>query len=170
MSKRPTDEEIRGMVRDLPRREPPPGFARKVMNRVHAEHARRRFRPWLLAAAAAVAGLALTLLLSSGRHGFAPGSGDGGQLAETDPSTEFQRAPLDSERREFEAIREEYRQLAAEIEVMRRFAGDPPVGPLVRIVGSDELELFFDLQSYLDLPPRPAATSTVVPASDRGRR
>ena len=156
MTERPTDDELRTMLQELPRPAPPPGFAEGVMARVRAEHRRRRFRPWLLAAAAALA--VSGLLLRSDREA----------VVETATAPVPETPPADPDRREFEAIVEEYRLLAEEIEAMRRFAGEPPFGPLVRIGGSEETDLYLDLESWLDLPPRRAGA--VVPASDRGPR
>lgn len=149
MTNRPTDDELRAMLRDLPRPEPPPGFAEGVMARVRAGERRRRIRPWFLAAAASLAlGSALVL------HALAPGP------ART-------AAAPDPERLEFEEIRAEHRRLAEEIEAMRRFAGEPPYRPLVRIGGSEGMDLFLDLQSWLDSPAPAAGAPAVVPAADR---
>ena len=45
MAGRPTDDELREMLRALPRPEPPSGFAQSVMVRVRADARRRRIRP-----------------------------------------------------------------------------------------------------------------------------
>ena len=179
MAGRPTDDELREMLRALPRPEPPPGFAEEVMARVHAEdrarvHAedrRRRFRPWLLAAAAAAL-VASGLLVRSAWDG--PTSGNGETLVATTPAPD--RTPdglvdsADPDRREFEAILEEYRLLAAELEAMSRLGGASSEGPVIRIGGNDDLDLFLDLESYLDRPSRPPGASLVVPAANRPRR
>ncbi len=145
--RRPTDDELRAILGDLPRPEPPPGFAAGVMARVRAERRRRRFRPWLLAAASLAVGAALVF------RALAPAPEPPASVA------------ADPERREFEEILAEHRRLADEIEAMRRFAGEPPSRPLVRIGGSEELDLFLDLQSWLDSPA--AGVPAVVPAADR---
>ena len=165
MAGRPTDDELRAMLRALPRPEPPAGFAAGVMARVRAEEQRRRFRPWLLAAAAAA-------LVASGRTvrswiGTPPGS-DVPLVAETPDAAATPQTDPDIE--EFEEIVEEYRLLAEELETMRRLGGDSVEGPILRIGGNDDLDLFLDLQSYLDRQARPPGASLVVPASNRPRR
>ena len=167
MSGRPTDDELREMLRTLPRPEPPSGFAEGVMTRVRAEERRRRFRPWLLAAAAAA-------LVASGLLVRSVWNGAGTEeplVAEAPARVEpAAAAPADPDIREFEAIVEEYRRLAEELEAMRRLGGDSVEGPILRIGGDEDVDLFLDLQSYLDPPARPPGASLVVPASTRPRR
>ena len=179
MAGRPTDDELREMLRALPRPEPPPGFAEEVMARVrvedrarvHAEDRRRRFRPWLLAAAAAAL-VASGLLVRSAWDGSSSGNGE--TLVATTPAPDG--APdaaansADADRREFEAILEEYRLLAEEFESLRQLGGDSPNGPLIRVGGNDDLDLFLDLESYLGGPSRPPGANLVVPAANRPRR
>ncbi len=173
MTESPEDGELRRMLRELPLPAPPPGFAEAVMTRVRSEHDRRRFRPWLLGAAAAA--LAASGLLF--RPWMEPSTGSsigssrsgaeeppGGRSMASASGPEFS----DPARQEFEAILEEYRLLAEEIETMRRFSGEPPFGPLIRIGGTDQLDLFLDVQSYLN-PPALSRTPAVVPASDQRR-
>ena len=175
MAGRPTDDELREMLRALPRPEPPPGFAEEVMARVraddrarvHAEDRRRRFRPWLLAAAAAAL-VASGLLVRSAWDG--PPSGNGETLVATTPAPDGLVDSADPDRREFEAILEEYRLLAEEFESLRQLGGDSPNGPLIRVGGNDDLDLFLDLESYLGGPSRPPGASLVVPAANRPRR
>ena len=179
MAGRPTDDELREMLRALPRPEPPPGFAEEVMARVraedrarvHAEDRRRRFRPWLLAAAAAAL-VASGLLVRSAWDGSSSGNGE--TLVATTPAPDGAPDGLvdsaDPDRREFEAILEEYRLLAEEFESLRQLGGDSPNGPLIRVGGNDDLDLFLDLESYLDGPSRPPGASLVVPAANRPRR
>ena len=168
MSGRPTDDELREMLRTLPRPEPPSGFAEGVMGRVRAEERRRRFRPWLLAAAAAAL-VASGLLVRS----VWDGTGTAEPLVAEAPAPvepAAAAAPADPDIREFEAIVEEYRLLAEELEAMRRLGGDSAEGPILRIGGDEDLDLFLDLESYLDRPARPPGASLVVPASTRPRR
>ena len=175
MAGRPTDDELREMLRALPRPEPPPGFAEEVMARVRvedrarvrAEDRRRRFRPWLLAAAAAAL-VASGLLVRSAWDG--PPSGNGETLVATTPAPDGLVDAADADRREFEAILEEYRLLAEEFEALRQLGGDSPNGPLIRVGGNDDLDLFLDLESYLDGPSRPPGANLVVPAANRPRR
>ena len=168
---RPTDDELREMLRALPRPEPPPGFAGEVMARVRAEDRRRRFRPWLLAAAAAAL-VASGFLVRSAWDGSSSGNGE--ILVATAPAPDGAPDaavnPADADRREFEAILEEYRLLAEEFEALRQLGGDSPNGPLIRVGGNDDLDLFLDLESYLDRPSRPPGASLVVPAANRPRR
>ena len=84
-----------------------------------------------------------------------------------DPGAE---APADPDLQEFAAIVEEYRLLAEELETIRQLGGDTPDGPMLRIGGNDDLDLFLDLESYLDRPARPPGASLVVPAANRPRR
>ena len=171
---RPTDEEIRALLSELPRPEPPPGFADAVMARVHRERHRRRWIPriaWWAAAAATLAIFASALLLApDDREGAPPPVADAGSTQEREAL-----APS-AERAEFEALRADYRRLAEDMELLRRFAGESAgsagggglPGPLVRIGGSDQLDLFLDLGSFLELPPVSASSRpVVVPASDR---
>ena len=166
MAGRPTDDELREMLRTFPRPEPPSGFAEGVMARVRSEARRRRFRPWLLAAAAAA--LAASGLVAAGLVGSARDTGGEGPLVADAPASVDPDA--DPDLREFEAIVREYRLLAEELEAMRRLGGDSVEGPILRIGGNDDLDLFLDLESYLDRPARPPGASLVVPASDRGPR
>lgn len=168
MAGRPTDDELREMLRTLPRPEPPSGFAEGVMARVRAEERRRRFRPWLLAAAAAA-------LVASGLLVRSVWNGAGTEeplVAEAPTPAEpvVAGAPADPDVREFEEIVREYRLLAEELETMRRLGGDSAEGPILRIGGDEEVDLFLDLESYLDPPARPSGASLVVPASTRPRR
>ena len=78
--------------------------------------------------------------------------------------------PTDPDLQEFEEIVREYQQLAEELEVIRQLGGDSPNGPLIRVGGNDDLDLFLDLESYLDRPSRPPGASLVVPAANRPRR
>ena len=167
MPQRPTDDELRAALRDLPLPDPPPEFAGTVMARVRSEHRKRRFRPWLLAAAA-TALVASALVARSGRDGFSGGGGESASVARTAAPPTPER--LGPERLEFEAIAEEYRLLAEEIEAMRRFAGEPPFGPLVRIGGSGQVDLFLNIESYLDRPAGSAGAPAFVPVSDRRPR
>ena len=166
MAGRPTDDELREMLQALPRPEPPPGFTGRVMARVRAEERRRRFRPWLVAAAAAAL-VASGLLVRSVWTGSGAGSEEA--LVAAAPGAE-PGGITDPERREFEAILEEYRLLAEEIEAMQRLGGDSPYGPLIRVGGNENLDLFLDLESWLNRPARPPGASLVVPASDRRPR
>lgn len=169
MAGRPTDDELRNALRTLPRPEPPPGFAEGVMARVRTEERSRRFRPWLLAAAAAAL-VASGLLVRSVWDG--PGSGNEEPLVAEAPASGSPAAvaPADPNVQEFEEILQEYRLLAEEIETMRRLGGDSIEGPVIRIGGNDDLDLFLDLESYLDRAARPPGASLVVPASNRPRR
>ena len=168
MPGRPTDDELREMLRTLPRPEPPSGFAEDVMVRVRAEERRRRFRPWLLAAAAAAL-VASGLLVRSGWNGAGT---EEPLVAEAPAPAEpvVAGAPADPDLQEFEEIVREYRRLAEELDAMRRLGGDSVEGPILRIGGDEEVDLFLDLESYLDRPARPPGTSLVVPASTRPRR
>lgn len=168
MAGRPTDDELREMLRALPRPEPPSGFAEGVMTRVRAEERRRRFRPWLLAAAAAALA-ASGLLVRSVWDG--PGTEEP-LVADTPAPAEPGAAggPADPDLEEFEEIVREYRSLAEELDAMRRLGGDSIEGPILRIGGDEEVDLFLDLESYLDPPARPPGASLVVPASNRPRR
>lgn len=168
MAGRPTDDELRAMLRGLPRPEPPSGFAEGVMTRVRAEERRRRFRPWLLAAAAAAL-VASGLLVRSVWDGTGTGEP---VVAEAPAPAEpaVAGAPADPDLQEFEEIVREYRSLAEELDAMRRLGGDSVEGPILRIGGDDEVDLFLDLESYLDRPSRPPGASLVVPASNRRRR
>ena len=161
MAGRPTDDELRQVLRSLPRPEPPTGFAEGVMARVRAEERRRRFRPWLLAAAAAAL-VASGLLVRSVRDGTSSGT-DEPLVVETP-------APVDPDLQEFEDIVREYRLLAEELEAIRQLGGDSQTGPVIRIGGNDDLDLFLDMESYLGGPARPPGASLVVPASNRGPR
>ena len=168
MAGRPTDDELRAMLRALPRPEPPSGFAAGVMTRVRAEERRRRFRPWLLAAAAAA-------LVASGLLVRSVWDGTGTEeplVAETPAPAEPAEAgaPADPDLQEFEEIVREYRSLAEELDAMRRLGGDSVEGPILRIGGDEEVDLFLDLESYLDRRARPPGASLVVPASNRRRR
>ena len=168
MAGRPTDDELREMLRTLPRPEPPSGFAEGVMARVRAEARRRRFRPGLLAAAAAAL-VASGLLVRSVWN--ATGTGES-LVAEAPAPAEpgVAGAPADPDLPEFEEIVREYRLLAEELEAMRRLGGDSAEGPILRIGGDEDVDLFLDLQSYLDPPARPPGAPLVVPASTRPRR
>ena len=168
MAGRPTDDELRAMLRALPRPEPPSGFAEGVMTRVRAEEHRRRFRPWLLAAAAAAL-VASGLLVRSVWDGTGTGEP---VVAEAPAPAEpaVAGAPADPDLQEFEEIVREYRSLAEELDAMRRLGGDSVEGPILRIGGDEEVDLFLDLESYLDRPSRPPGASLVVPASNRRRR
>ena len=166
MAGRPTDDELREMLRALPRPEPPAGFAAGVMSRVRAEERRRRFRPWLLAAAAAAL-VASGLTVRSVWFGTPPGN-DVPLVAETPDAAAAPQTDPDIE--EFEEIVEEYRLLAEELETMRRLGGDSVEGPILRIGGNDDLDLFVDLESYLERQARPPGASLVLPASNRQRR
>ncbi len=159
MAGRPNDDELREMLRTLPRPEPPSGFAEGVMARVRAEERRRRFRPWLLAAAAAAL-VASGLLVRSVWNGAGTG----------EPVIAEAPAPADPDLQEFEEIVREYRLLAEELDAMRRLGGDSAEGPILRIGGDEDVDLFLDLESYLDGPARPPGASLVVPASTRPRR
>lgn len=168
MSGRPTDDELREMLRTLPRPEPPSGFADGVMARVRAEERRRRFRPWLLAAAAAAL-VASGLLVRSEWNGAVT---EEPLVAEAPAPAEpaVAGAPADPDVQEFEEIVREYRLLAEELDAMRRLGGDSAEGPILRIGGDEDVDLFLDLESYLDGPARPPGASLVVPASTRPRR
>ena len=159
MAGRPTDDELRAMVQSLPRREPPAGFAEGVMARVRAEERRRRLGPWLLAAAAAVV-VASGLVVRSVRDGS-------GREEPEQPLVAESPGPVDPDVVEFEEILEEYRLLAEELEAVRQLGGDSPYGPLIRVGGNDDLDLFLDLESYLDRAARSPGASLVVPASSR---
>ena len=168
MAGRPTDDELRAMLRALPRPEPPSGFAAGVMTRVRAEERRRRFRPWLLAAAAAA-------LVASGLvvRSVSDGTGTGEPVVAEVPAPAeppVAAAPPDPDLQEFEEIVREYRSLAEELDAMRRLGGDSAEGPILRIGGDEEVDLFLDLESYLDRRARPPGASLVVPASNRRRR
>ena len=167
MPGRPTDDELREMLRTLPRPEPPSGFAEGVMTRVRAEERRRRFRPWLLAAAAAAL-VASGLLVRS----VWDGAGTQEPLVAEAPArvAPTAAAPADPDLREFEEIVREYRSLAEELDAMRRLGGDTVEGPILRIGGDEDVDLFLDLESYLDRSARPPGASLVVPASTRPRR
>ena len=168
MAGRPTDDELREMLRALPRPEPPSGFVQSVMVRVRADARRRRIRPWLLAAAAAL--VASGLLVRSVWDGAASGNEE--PLVAAAPASNPPAAPVsaDPDLEEFEEIVREYRLLAEELETIRQLGGDSPDGPMIRIGGNDDLDLFLDLESYLDRPVRPPGASLVVPAANRPRR
>ena len=168
MAGRPTDDELREMLRALPRPEPPSGFAQSVMVRVRADARRRRIRPWLLAAAASL--VASGLLVRSVWDGAASGNEE--PLVAAAPASNPPAAPVsaDPDLEEFEEIVREYRLLAEELETIRQLGGDSPDGPMIRIGGNDDLDLFLDLESYLDRPVRPPGASLVVPAANRPRR
>ena len=170
MAGRPTDDELREMLRTLPRPEPPSGFAEGVMTRVRAEERRRRFRPWLLAAAAAAV-VASGLVVRS-VWDRAPSGSDAPIVAESPAPAEpvVSSGPADPDLQEFEEIVREYRSLAEEFDAMRRLGGDSAEGPILRIGGDEDVDLFLDLESYLDRPARPPGASLVVPASNRPRR
>ena len=168
MAGRLTDDELREMLRALPRPEPPSGFAAGVMTRVRAEERRRRFRPWLLAAAAAAL-VASGLLVRSVLEGT---GAEEPRVAEAPAPAEpaVAEAPTDPDVQEFEEIVRQYRLLAEELEAMRRLGGDSAEGPILRIGGDEDVDLFLDLESYLAPPARPPGASLVVPASTRPRR
>ena len=168
MPGRPTDDELREMLRTLPRPEPPAGFAEGVMSRVRAEERRRRFRPGPPAAPGAALG-ASGLLVRSVWNGAGT---EEPLVAEAPAPAEpvVAGAPADPDLREFEEIVREYRRLAEELDAMRRLGGDSAEGPILRIGGDEEVDLFLDLESYLDRPARPPGASLVVPASTRPRR
>ena len=173
MARRPTDDELRELLRALPTREPPAGFAEGVMARVRAEERGRRFHPGLLAAAA-VALVASGLLIRSVWNGTERAE----PLAATTPAPApvpppepaIAAAPADPDLREFEEIVREYRLLAEELEAIRRLGGDSVDAPMLRIGGNEDLDLFLDLESYLDRAARPPGASRVIPASTRPRR
>lgn len=169
---RPTREEIRALLSGLPHPEPPPGLSDAVMARVHREgRRRRRIRriPWL---AAACVLLASALFLVPGDQAEVPA-----RVAEMVPGGEAGAGALSrsAERVEFEAIRADYRRLADDMELLRQFvaelpgngSGAGPSGPLVRIGGSDQLDLFLDLRPFFELPPSATPTPAVIPAADR---
>lgn len=172
---RPTDEEVRALLADLgarPRPEPPPGFTGAVMARVRAEERARRRRPWLLAvAAAAVLALSLPALLAR----FGPDRPLSAPRAAAAPPVEvgppgmprpLPAASADPARDELEAIRAEMRRLAEEMERAGRFAGEP----VIHIGGSDELDLFLDLESlWPPAAPPGSGAATLQRASDRRR-
>ena len=175
MAGRPTDDELRKMLQSLPRPEPPSGFAARVMAKVRAEERRRRARPWLLAAAAVAlvaSGLAIQSL-GGALFGGTDGTSDDRDRVVAGASA-LDGAAADPERDEFEAILAEYRSLANEIEAMRRLGGEPPYGPLIRVGGSEDLDLFLDAESYLNWPVGsgggPRRVPVVLPASDRRPR
>ena len=170
MARRPTDDELLEMLQSLSPPEPPAGFAEGVMARVRAEERRRRLRPWLLAAAAAAL-VASGWMVRSAWFGT-PSEGDAPRVAETPaPAAPAASAtPADPDLREFEEIVREYQLLAEELEAMRRLGGDSVDAPMLRIGGNEDLDLFLDLESYLDRAARPAGASRVVPASTRPRR
>lgn len=167
MAGRPTDDELREMLRTLRRPEPPSGFAQGVMARVRAEERRRRSRPWLLAAAAAAV-VASGLVVRSVWDGPAPEEALVAETLAPEPATA--PATADPDVQEFEELVREYRLLAEEIEAMRRLGGDAVDGPMLRVGGNEDLDLFLDLESYLDRQARPPGASLVVPASNRPRR
>lgn len=169
MAGRPTDDELRNALRRLPRPEPPSGFAEGVMARVRTEERSRRFRPWLLAAAAAAL-VVSGLVARSVRDGAGPPNDEPLVAEAPAPDAPAAAIPADPNLQEFEEIVREYRLLAEEVEAMRRLGGDSVEGPVMRIGGNDDLDLFLDLESFLDRPSRPPGASLVVPASNRPRR
>ena len=167
----PTNEEIRALLSELPRPAPPPGFTEAVMERIRRERRRRIPRILWLAAAAAFAIPASTLLLAPGGPTTVPGPA--ADVAARGAAS----LPESPERAEFEAIRADYRRLAEEMELLRQFAGESPgraaPGPMVRIGGSDQLDVFLDLRAFIESAPRSALPeSAVIPASEgpSGRR
>lgn len=169
---RPTDEEIRALLADLgsrPRPEPPAGFTGAVMARVRAEERARGRRPWLLAAAAAAV-LALSLPAVLARLGVLRPPSAPRAVAELPvevgpPGTprSLRAAPADPARDELEAIRAEMSRLAEEMERARRFAGEP----VIHIGGSDDLDLFLDLESLWPAAPGRSGAAALRRASDR---
>ena len=176
--RRPTDEEIRTLLSGLPRPEPPAGFTDAVMARVRRENRRRRF-PWLaVAAGAAILAVALLLGPAGGGPADEPPPATAANAGGAGPSEPPEPPRLAAERAEFEALREETRRLAEQLELLRQFTGEVPArglpagsaAPLVRIGGTEEMDFFLDLQSFLEIPPGPEPGPTVIPASSRGRR
>lgn len=171
---RPTDEEVRALLADLgarPRPEPPAGFTGAVMARVRAEERARRRRPWLLAAAAAAV-LALSLPVLLARIGVerppaAPltAAGPPVEVGAAGAPGGLPAVSADPARGELEAIRLEMRRLAEEMERARRFAGEP----VIHIGGSDELDLFLDLESLWPAAPPVSGAAALQRASDRRR-
>lgn len=170
---RPTDDEIRALLADLgarPRPEPPAGFTGAVMARVRAEERARGRRPWLFAAAAAAAVLAVSLPAALSRFGApepppAPRAAAGPPVEVGPPGTPrpLPAASADPARDELEAIRAEMRRLAAEMERARRFAGEP----VIHIGGSGDLDLFLDLESLWPAAPAGTGAAALRRASDR---
>ena len=119
--------------------------------------------------------LAAAALVASGLLVRSVGNGTGTEeplVAETPAPADpvVAGVPADPDVREFEEIVREYRRLAEELEAMRRLGGDSAEGPILRIGGGEDVDLFLDLESYLDPPARPPGASLVVPASTRPRR
>ena len=137
---------------------------------VRVEERSRRIRPWLLAAAAAVL-VASGFLVRSVWTGASSGNEEPlvAEAPAPDPAA-LPASPADPDLQEFEEIVQEYRLLADELEAIRQLGGDSPDGPMIRIGGNDDLDLFLDLESYLDQPARLPGASLVVPASNRPRR
>ena len=151
MAGRPTDDELREMLRALPRPEPPSGFAAGVMDPGAGGRAAPPLPP--LAARRGSGG--------AGRFGaVGPVRWDGTgteepRVAEAPAPAEpaVAEAPADPDVQEFEEIVRQYRLLAEELEAMRRLGGDSAEGPILRIGGDEDVDLFLDLESYLALPP-----------------
>lgn len=78
---------------------------------------------------------------------------------------ELSPAAGDAARAELEALRQEVRRLVAEMERARRLAGEP----VIHIGGSDDLDLFLDLESLWPPAPGPRGAS-LLRASDRRPR
>ncbi len=176
--RRPTDQEVRTLLSDLSARSsseaPPAGFADAVMERIEAEPRRtrqRRVPRWALwpALAATAAGIALAGRLLPARS--VPVGTD------TPGATPRVSAPRTPEQEEFLALRDEAQILAEQIELLRLLASEPGPdpfgaagGPFVRLGGTDRMDVFFDLGSFVEPPASAAPGPVVVPASTRRPR
>ncbi len=98
---------------------------------------------------------------------ISPAAGDISPAAgDISPATgDISPAAGDAARAELEALRQEVRRLVAEMERARRFAGEP----VIHIGGSDDLDLFLDLESLWPPVPGPRGAS-LLRASDRRPR
>ncbi len=128
----------------------PAGFADRVMGRVR----RARRRPfWFLASAAAAAIVAAVVF----RAAWLP--------VEAPPQPQL-ALPNHEDRRELEALREEYQRLLLDLERARMLANEPvaPFGP-----AHDDFDLFLDVRSFWERPPSSFSGEPVIPVSQRER-
>ena len=123
MSRRPDDRELDRLLANLPRETASPGFSRRVLEQLDAPARARGRRPWLavVVAAAAAAILALGLWLL-------PRPAPEPSLVET------------------RALREEHRQLMAELEALKASLRQSETAPVLYLGGNESVDLVLDLR------------------------
>jgi len=149
MTIRPTHDTLREALRSLPRARAADGFTERVLT--HAEAARQAHRPRLAATrwavAAAVGGFALA-----------------GALAV--PTFRAERTQNRERQARIQAIEAERRQLAAELEEIRRLAETAQgASPVLYLGGDEDVDLVLDLGRLAG--SRPGGTG-VTPAAYSG--